>query len=291
MRIRLLSDLHIGHPNNRWDDVPDVACDVTVVLGDVTNPMTGGGLEWVARSFPRPLIYVPGNHCFYKGLAGSGEEHTHYADQMDRAREIAARQQIILLQNESIAIDGVRFVGGTLWADFSALPAGWTVKNAMELSQKGWSENFGRMQRDYHNDFREIRFGGGTSRDRLAPRQMMSLHREARNFFETELANEFDGETVCLTHHAPSRWSLDPAQVMHQWLYCSDMEHLMHGDLAPQLWLHGHVHLNHDCQIGETRVVSNPRGYAEGPNKRENPDFNPSLVIELEPRLAPRMGM
>lgn len=290
MRVRLLSDLHVGHPNNKWDDVPDVDCDVTVVLGDVTNPMTSG-LDWVARSFPRPLIYIPGNHCFYRGLPGSGEEYTHYADQMARAREIAARHDIILLQSESVVIDHVRFLGGTLWADFSALPAGWTLKNAMEQSQKGWTENFGRMQRDYHNDFREVRFGGGTSRDRLSPRQMMSLHREARNFFEAELAKEFDGETVCLTHHAPSRQSLDPTQVMHQWLYCADMEHLMWGELAPELWLHGHVHLNRDYLIGETRIVSNPRGYANGPNKRENPEFNPRLVIDVEPRPRPAFGM
>ncbi|MET4347050.1 putative phosphodiesterase [Bradyrhizobium sp. RT9b] len=290
MRIRLLSDVHVGHPNNRWDDVPGVDCDVTVVLGDVTNPMTSG-LDWVARSFPRPLIYVCGNHCFYRGLPGSGEEHTHYADQMDRAREIAARHDFILLQNQSVVIEDTRFLGGTLWADFSALPAGWTLRNAMEQSQKGWTENFGRMERDFHNDFREIRYGGGTSRDRLTPRIMMSLHREARNFFESELAKEFDGETVCLTHHAPSRQSLDPAHVMHQWLYCAGMEHLMSGDLAPQLWLHGHVHLNRDYHIGETRVVSNPRGYANGPNGRENPGFDPTLVIDVEPRPKPTFGM
>jgi len=290
MRIRVLSDLHVTHEHNVLKDVPDVECDVTVVLGDVANPMTSG-LDWVARSFPRPLVYVPGNHCFYRGLPGSGEEHTHYADQMDRSREMAEKHRIILLQNESVEIAGTRFIGGTLWADFSALPVGWTLKSAMELSQKGWTEDFGRMSREYHNDFREIRVGGGTSRDRFTPSLMMSLHREARRFFESELAKEFDGQTVCLTHYAPSRQSLDPARVTHQWLYCASMDHLMSGENAPQLWLHGHVHLNRDYQIGNTRVVCNPRGYAFTPSKRENPDFIPDLVVEVEPTPKPSFGV
>jgi Calcineurin-like phosphoesterase superfamily domain len=121
MRIRVLSDLHVSHEHNAWRNVPDVDCDVTVILGDVANPMTSG-MEWVARTFSRPLIYVCGNHCFYRGLQGSGEEHTFYQQQKERGREMAERFGITFLDNEVATIEDVRFLGATLWSDFSILP-------------------------------------------------------------------------------------------------------------------------------------------------------------------------
>lgn len=290
MRIRVLSDLHIQHEHNAWRDVPTVDCDVTVLIGDVTNPMTLG-LEWVARTFgAMPIIYVPGNHDFYRGVVGSGEENTHYADQMARGREMATRLGISLLQNEIEIVDGVRFIGATMWSDFSVLPAGWTVKDAMQQSQKGWTESGGRYwDNSYHNDFREIRFGGGSSRHRFTPSQMLGLHRESRNYFEAELAKQFDGDTICVTHMGPAE---SVERGIHSWLYgWSDLQHTMHGPLAPRLWLHGHVHKNCDYVIGDTRVLCNARGYALGPNKSENPDFVPDFVVEVEPAPKPSLGM
>jgi predicted phosphodiesterase len=291
MRIRLLSDLHVGHEHNAWRDVPGADCDVVAVLGDVNNPMTAG-LEWVAKNFgDKPVIYVPGNHCFYRGLPGSGEENTYYQDQMERGREMAARLGITTLQNEVAIIDDTRFLGATLWSDFSVLPPVFTMRDAMSQSQKGWTPSAGRYWDTFHNDFREIRFGGPGNRNRFTPSQMLALHRESRAFFERELALPFDGETVCVTHMAPSRASLDAGIHVHDWLYACSLEHLMQGENAPTLWLHGHIHRNRDYQIGGTRVICNPRGYADGPNRRENPDFIPDLVIEVEPTPKPTLGM
>ena len=67
----------------------------------------------------------------------------------------------------------------------------------------------------------------------------------------------------------------------------------MTGDAAPELWLHGHVHRSYDYFVGDVRLVCNPRGYPDprGPGRRENPDFNPSLVVEVEPRPQPGWRM
>lgn len=66
----------------------------------------------------------------------------------------------------------------------------------------------------------------------------------------------------------------------------------MHGPHAPSVWIHGHIHANRDYVIGGTRVIANPRGYplTFGLNApRENPDFNPRLVVEVGPSMA--LGM
>jgi hypothetical protein len=46
----------------------------------------------------------------------------------------------------------------------------------------------------------------------------------------------------------------------------------------PGLWLHGHTHDSGDTQIGKTRLVCNPFGYA---GRNQNPSFNDRLIIEV----------
>jgi hypothetical protein len=76
------------------------------------------------------------------------------------------------------------------------------------------------------------------------------------------------------------------------WCYASNLDHLMQGPNAPSLWIHGHIHRNQDYVVGSTRVIANPRGYPTRfvPNApRENPDFDPRLVVEVGVDLTPGM--
>jgi 3',5'-cyclic AMP phosphodiesterase CpdA len=270
-----------------------IDADVLVVIGDVANPMTTA-LPWVAETFSSVAtkIYVPGNHDFYIG-AGA-ERSTYYQDQMQRGREMATDLGITLLQNDVVEItaedggDLVRFAGATTWSDFSILPRGLTARDAMSQSQKGWYEGGWRnYERNWHNDFREIRYGGSGSRNRFTPAQMLALHRGSREFFERVLATPFAGDTVCISHMGPAP-SVEPGD--HSWLYgWSDMLPLMHGPLAPRYWLHGHVHKTFDYTIGDTRIVCNPRGHSAPGGMRENPHFDPHLTIQVGPDPAPRM--
>jgi hypothetical protein len=61
------------------------------------------------------------------------------------------------------------------------------------------------------------------------------------------------------------------------------------GALRPaELWIYGHTHESDDITIGETRVVSNAKGYGPWPPREktwDNPQFNPALVVEIS---APR---
>jgi hypothetical protein len=289
MDIAVLSDLHVDIERNAWRDPPALDVDALVVIGDTTNPMTSG-LPWIAETFacvPR-IICVPGNHCFYRGAKGSGEEHAYYQDQMSRAREMAEKLGLTLLQNDTCEIGDVRVVGATMWSDISILPRGMTAKEAMSQSQRGWYEGGWRNhERNYHNDFREIRYAGSGSRNRFTPSQMLALHRESKEFFERTLAEPFDGDTVCISHMGPAP-SVEPGD--HSWLYgWSDVIPLMHGPLAPKFWLHGHVHKSLDYTIGDTRVVCNPRGYPAPGGTRENPNFDPHLVIEVGVDPSPSM--
>jgi len=130
------------------------------------------------------------------------------------------------------------------------------------------------------NDFDRIRIRDpllGEAR-RLEPQDQLLLHEVSRIFLGDELGKHFDGITIVMTHHAPSLRSLPPGHRRDPLTpaYASDLEHLIER-FRPALWVHGHVHSSSDYVIGGTRVICNPRGYADEPNA----SFDSQLVIEL----------
>jgi hypothetical protein len=145
------------------------------------------------------------------------------------------------------------------------------------------------------NDFKKIRTGRYVQRFR--PPHALARHRRSRAFLEAELRKVRLGPLVIVTHHAPvpeksdepggsgNDPTLDPA-------YRSDLTALMspapddgRGALRPaQVWIYGHTHESFDAVVGETRVVSNAKGYGPWPGQRrtwDNANFNPHFVIDI----------
>lgn len=287
MRIRLGSDFHDDLAGNGMDRLAVVDADVTVIAGDVMAP-GHLAIRRLRELLPdaRNLVYVPGNHDFYSHADRHHPElrTTYEAQRYELMPRAAEENDVILLDDAAVEIDGVRFIGGTLWTDFCARPGYVSFDEAVRAASRAM------------NDYRLIKRLPGRSRDRLRARDTIDAHKATRKFLQETLAQPFDGETVVVTHHAPSYrsllgWGPDRPLLFNDldWCYGSDLEALMQGDGAPALWLHGHVHTNRDYQVGPVRVVANPRGYPLRPGVRENPDFNADLVLELESRLAPTM--
>lgn len=108
MKLHILSDIHLEF--GKWPknmDIHAIDADVTILAGDIGIGLQG--LEW-ALSIDRPVIYVMGNHEFY------GQRPM--ADLWRKAREKVEHTHVHLLENESVQIGNVRFLGCTLWTDF-----------------------------------------------------------------------------------------------------------------------------------------------------------------------------
>jgi UDP-2,3-diacylglucosamine pyrophosphatase LpxH len=249
LRIQILSDLH--HEGRDKLDVPDVDADVVVLAGDIDEGTAG--VQWALDTFTVPVVYVLGNHEPYAPAPLSELER--------EIRRMTDGTHVHLLQNSVKVIHGVRFLGGTLWADYAV-----TGNQADVIALAAGK-----------SDFRKIRIED--PEEAFTPQALIALHAEARRFLETELASPFPGKTVVVTHFGSSPQSLLPKHMNYptRGTYSSDMEDLMGDNVA--LWAHGHIHDSLDFAVKGTRVVCNPRG-GLGVNSF-NPDFNPHMVVEL----------
>jgi predicted phosphodiesterase len=289
VRIWIKSDLHPDILHNGYVPPPDVEADLLIVGGDSTAPSTLA-LPWLRKVFgpDQQIIYVNGNHDYYSDHR-SPETKTTWEWQRANAPRVAADNGIIFLNDLSVEIGGpggVRFIGSTLWSDFSARPGHLSFDDAVRQAAREM------------NDYKLIKTGRGRSKDMLRPRDTIAAHKISRAYIGRTLAEPTEcAETVVITHHAPSYRSLLNKGLSFadlDWCYASNLENLMHGPNAASLWIHGHIHRNQDYVVGNTRVLANPRGYPAhfSPNApRENPDFDPRLVVEVGPSLTPLMRM
>ncbi len=249
MRIRVLSDLHVDLGTVV---LPHVEADVTVLAGDIRPGKSA--LAWIRETFPEQLIvYVLGNHEFY-GRA--------IPKLIDDFRRLSAGSNIHVLENDCLNVDGVRFLGCTLWTDFCLF---------------GDPALAGREAARVMNDYRRIRVSPEFRR--LTGRHTARSHARSVRWLRDQLDSTESYPTVIVTHHAPSLRSLDPAEVKEliSSAYASNLDDFIASSRA-RLWIHGHTHRSASYRIGETRVVSNARGYPDGPI---DPGFDPALVVEV----------
>ena len=115
----------------------------------------------------------------------------------------------------------------------------------------------------------------------FTPDDAAAIFQRHAAWLQRELAREHAGETVVITHHAPTRHSIHPrfADSLLNACFVSDAEHLLRAGRVA-LWVHGHTHDSFDHRVHGTRVVCNPRGYARG-GVNENAAFDPDFCVEL----------
>ncbi|RYF55509.1 MAG: metallophosphoesterase [Comamonadaceae bacterium] len=281
MKIQLLSDLHLeAHPH--FKPAPAPGADVLVLAGDVGSYQTGSQLTdddfGLARfsplaqyaGWPTPVLFVPGNHEY----DAQDFDAAHL-----RLRHTCERLGIQWLERETLQLNGVRFVGATLWSDFDALAdheGATDITRRLKLRDKAFrAANF------------YLRKTGGTRHGEpflAGPMRDEALASQA--WLSAALATPFAGPTVVVTHFAPTLRSADPRYGLVPGTagFCNGLDALLP---RAQLWLHGHLHAPSDYTAeGEhtdgtpwrCRVVANPLGYAR---KGEQAAFQPQCCITV----------
>lgn len=253
IRLNILSDLHLSQQGLA---LPQTGADLTILAGDIARPAQA--IAW-ARGFTQPVLYVPGNHEFY----GSSLPATAHS-----LKALARDSGIHILNQDAIVMSGIRFLGATLWTDFMLDDDGPTRALAMAQAIE-FMRDFSRIESEENPG------------EPYSPEESTHVFVRHRDWLAQKLAEPFDGPTVVITHHAPSRHSIHPRFAGSPLNNCfvSNVEQLMGADRTV-LWVHGHTHDSFDYTVRGTRVVCNPRGYAKN-GVNENPAFDPELVVEI----------
>lgn len=253
MKIQVVSDLHLSV----WPfELLGTDADIVVVAGDVGRPKMA--IEWLA-AIPKRVLFVAGNHEFYGGAIDTTRAEL---------KQLARGTRVQVLDDDETILDGVRFLGSTLWTDFMLFGAGPKRAAALDEARK-FLRDFTRIHRI------------STSDALYTPEDSVELFRTHVQWLRERLASRYSGPTVVITHHAPSPSSIHPrfTDSLLNACFVSDLTRTLDGSRAV-LWIHGHTHDSFDYDVNGTRVVCNPRGYAKG-GVNENRVFDPQKIVNV----------
>ena len=256
MKIKLVSDLHLEFADLQLSN--DQGCDVLILAGDIMvsqdlhdhpppqsgqwgfNELAGLGdrqrkaqnfrdfLKRCSFQFPH-VIYVAGNHEFYHGKFYNGLDYLR--------SECGKYPNIYFLENETKVIDGVVFVGATLWTDMNR-------NDPITM----------HSIKDMINDYRTIR-NDRREYSKLSPTDTVARHRKSLEYFRDAIDQNPNDKCVVVGHHAPSHLSTDPrykSEFIMNGAYRSDLSDFILDRPQIKLWCHGHMHNASDYMIGDT---------------------------------------
>ncbi|ROI00217.1 metallophosphoesterase [Chryseobacterium daecheongense] len=248
MKIQIISDLHqeFGYTDLNFD-----RSDVVVLAGDVN--LGTKGVEWIKSKIPdKPVLYVLGNHEYYKGS---------YPKTLNKIKEAAIGSNVIVLEDNFIDLDGIRFHGTTLWTDFSIF---------------GDPMQYGMICQSAMNDYKKIKRDPSYSKMRTI--DIFKIHQLSRIWLKESLTHSKDLKNIVITHHAPSIQSVpehfknDPVTSA----YASNLEDFI-VEHQPLYWIHGHIHTPCRYKIGKTEIICNPHGYID---EKYN-GYDKELIVEV----------
>ena len=219
----LVSDLHTEFAVWNLDFKP--TSRILVIAGDYSTANKHDTLADDLLKLPyEHVIFVLGNHDFY-GV----DYHTTYSRWLLWPHD---HPKLHILLNQSVLVDGIVFVGSTLWSDTSKDGCGgYLVKHAL-------------------SDYKEIRsFKVDT---------VQKAHACAVQYWDNVLT-ETQQPVVVVTHHLPSFSCVDTkyADCKYNAGFATNLDYLLqkHADKI-LIWVHGHTHTALDKKIKGFRVVN-----------------------------------
>ena len=238
---------------------------VLALLGDIGNPFTDSlraFLHLQADRFDK-VLFIVGNHEFYN----IGGDTRNVSEQWEWLKSVCdERDNLYLMEKDSIDLNGVRVLGTALWSD---IPDGMLQEAEMSMNDYYLSYN--------HKDGEEPR--------NLTATETRQWYYENRQWLGDEIdrSRRAGIPTLVLTHHTPQREGTSHPRYARDRLSCcfsSDLTKLL--SFPVKAWACGHTHYNFDTVIGGTRLVSNQRGY----KGQEKSDYRQDgLVLEIYPIL------
>lgn len=259
MTIQYASDLHLEmNANTQYllENPIKKAADILILAGDITylkdSYLANKVLDQLSETFEE-ILMIPGNHEFYNFCFPIENTFPNF--------EFKVRDNITYYNNKVIVRDDVRILMSTLFSKVS--------------EQKQW------LIEQMMSDFHVSKYYGNTA-EKLSVALFNRCHEQCKKFLQEELLNEFQGETVVVTHHVP----YNKHYIKDYPRFDYNLAEAFHVNLVPLMdsyeidhWISGHTHVNHDSfKIENTTVHTNQLGYVEA---NEQSRFDLSATIKL----------
>ena len=281
MRVAVCSDLHLEFGDVVLKNTENA--DLLILSGDITVarelPYSDSGHGSRAKDFFRNVssefpmtVYVAGNHEHYHGDFKTTGEIIREA--------LKDFPNVKYLDKETIKLDGVTVIGGTLWTNMNNLDplTMYHVDQCMNdfrlISNSNNMVSYKKQmfKRDASGELMRTASGapvvdGFEFSDRpsaFSVNDAINQFFDYTKYIEEVIRNNPDDDYIVVGHHAPSKQSTHPYykdDVLMNGGYSSDLDEFILGHPQIRLWTHGHTHEPFDYIIGSTRIVCNPRGY------------------------------
>ncbi len=274
MKIRILSDLHLDINKDHPFSLTDTET-FTILCGDISgNPQQT--VEWINSNIKKG-VFVEGNHIGYDS------QHSIQYIENFLASRYPTTAPVTYLKDSYKIVDDIVFVGGILWTDFNL------YGNTTQLLFKLYaSQLMGDFRYNYTNichtkDETRSNFEDLVAKEwirKLRPGDTEKMFASTLKCIDTACRKFPNKKIVVVTHHAPSSKSIPEIYLTDKSTpaFASNLEQFIIDRPNIKLWCHGHIHTACDYQIGNCRVICNPRGYVQLGEKTGSKD---DLLVEI----------
>jgi predicted phosphodiesterase len=263
MKVSYLSDLHLEflrYPSFFQEE----GGDVLILAGDILTAymISGYRTDHEARSLKKYLInkfkpeltdkykhvlYILGNHEHYNYIY----RNTLYDIQSWLWSN--GFNNVTMMENDNKVIDGVRFIGATLWTDYDG-------RNPLTM----------RIAYDHMNDYRligsqditDMNYFNRKDNRKITPEFILNVHDQSRDYIRL-VAKESQEPVVVFTHHPPSFQSCNSLHSGNSLdgAYATNLSQLILDTPQIKYWISGHTHMTCKYEIGQCQILSNQAGY------------------------------
>lgn len=207
------------------------------------------------------VIVVLGNHDFYGARID---------DVLDNYRELSSKYGFHFLEDSSVVIDDVEFIGSVLWTDMNNA-------NVLDVNNAHIHLNDFKHIRDFKN-------GMWTSRGRTGTLRWLDRNANSREYLNNKCRENSEQKKIVITHHAPHPICVDSkykGQGSNYLYHCTDkkIEDLFFDDLGILCWVHGHMHTQNTKELNNIPIFRNARGYIK--YERTADTFAPDRVFTV----------
>lgn len=232
--IFAISDIHLEFGVNTENLIAEwPSTDIIVLAGDIGNATTGlkeieNFLHKLKYKYP-DVVFVAGNHEFY----GCNYDRNKVITDL---KKLADETQTHFLHRETKIIQGIEFIGATLWS----------------LIEKDTCDSI--------NDFSQHVFHSQI--------EYVESFIDDYRFIKQQLQSPTDFPQIVVTHHLPT------SRLIHRRFKDSEINSAFSTNILDDintrgviLWFCGHTHEYSMCRYNGTYFFVNPLGYPE--EKRE----------------------